>query len=125
MSKYLGVLATVTEEGIIQVPLDMLQTAGIKPNTKVELFSDSSNLFIRTAEKFCSICGVNTNTMNIGNQEICRDCLDRITRAAQEKPEEPKKPEEPEKPKEPEQQEDQNKGVVDIVEEPAAEEVKE
>lgn len=94
MNKFLGILTVVGEDGTIKAPLDMLQTAGIQPNTKVELFSDSSNLFIRTAEKFCSICGTNTNTMNIGNQEICRDCLDRITKASQEKPKEPEKPEE-------------------------------
>ncbi|SIR95318.1 hypothetical protein SAMN05878494_5387 [Bacillus cereus] len=85
MAQFLGILATVGEDGTIKVPLDMLQTAGIQPNTKVELFSNTSNLFIRTAEKFCSICGTNTNTLNVGNQEICKSCLDRITQAAQEK----------------------------------------
>ncbi|MDA1631783.1 AbrB/MazE/SpoVT family DNA-binding domain-containing protein [Bacillus cereus] len=85
MSQYLGVLGTVGEDGTIKVPLDMLQTAGIKPNSKIELFSDTSNLFIRTAEKFCDICGVNTNTTKIGNQEICKSCLDRIAQASQEK----------------------------------------
>ncbi|KOS25238.1 ABC transporter [Bacillus anthracis] len=85
MSKFLGVLGTVGEDGTIKIPLDKLQTAGIKPNTKVEIFTDNSNLFIRTAEKFCDICGVNTNTTRIGNQEICKDCLDRITKASKEK----------------------------------------
>ncbi|MEK4500000.1 AbrB/MazE/SpoVT family DNA-binding domain-containing protein [Bacillus sp. FSL R12-0069] len=84
MSNFLGVLVVVREDGTIQVPLDKLQTAGIKPNSKVEIFSDNSNLFIRTAEKFCDICGVNTNTTKIGNQEICKDCLERITKASQE-----------------------------------------
>ncbi len=84
MSKFLGVLATVTPEGTIQLPLDMLETAGIKPNSKVEIFSDTSNLFIRTAERFCDICSVNTNTTRIGNQEICKGCLDRIAQASQE-----------------------------------------
>ncbi|MGH0544868.1 AbrB/MazE/SpoVT family DNA-binding domain-containing protein [Bacillus cereus] len=85
MSKFLGVLATITSEGTLQLPLDMLETAGIKPNSKVEIFSDTSNLFIRTAEKFCDICGGNTNTTRIGNQEICKDCLDRIAQASQER----------------------------------------
>lgn len=85
MSQFLGVLGTVGEDGTIKIPLDMLETAGIKPNTKVELFSDTSNLFVRTAERFCDICGVNTNTTRIGNQEICKDCLDRITQVSQEK----------------------------------------
>lgn len=84
MSKFLGVLATVTEDGTIQLPLDMLATAGIKPNTKVELFADTSHLFIRTAEKFCDTCGVNANTTKIGNKEICKDCLDQIAYASQE-----------------------------------------
>ncbi|MCU5196504.1 AbrB/MazE/SpoVT family DNA-binding domain-containing protein [Bacillus mobilis] len=84
MSQFLGIIAVVGEDGTIKVPLDMLQTAGIQPNSKVELFSDTSNLFIRTAEKFCDICSVNTNTTRIGAQEICKDCLDRITKAAQE-----------------------------------------
>ncbi|MDM5370471.1 AbrB/MazE/SpoVT family DNA-binding domain-containing protein [Bacillus bombysepticus] len=82
MSQFLGVLGTVGEDGTIKVPLDMLHTAGIKPNSKVELFSDTSNLFIRTAEKFCNICGSNTNTMSVGNQEICKPCLDTITQAS-------------------------------------------
>ncbi|AXY09934.1 hypothetical protein CUC43_25695 [Bacillus thuringiensis LM1212] len=85
MSNFLGVLVVVGEDGTIKVPLDKLETAGIKPNSKVEIFSDTSNLFIRTAERFCDICGVNTNTTRIGTQEICKDCLDRITKAAQEK----------------------------------------
>ncbi|MDM5429061.1 AbrB/MazE/SpoVT family DNA-binding domain-containing protein [Bacillus mycoides] len=85
MSKFLGVLATVTEDGTIQLPLDMLKTAGIQPNTKVELFADTSHLFIRTAEKFCDVCGVNANTTRIGYQEICKDCLDRIAYASQER----------------------------------------
>ncbi|HGH7181609.1 TPA: AbrB/MazE/SpoVT family DNA-binding domain-containing protein [Bacillus luti] len=84
MSRFLGILTTVGEDGTIKVPLDMLQTAGIKPNSKVELFSDASNLFVRTAEKFCDICGTNTNTTTIGSQEICKDCLDRIAQASQE-----------------------------------------
>lgn len=85
MSQFLGIITTVKKDGTIQVPLDMLQTAGIKPNSKVELFSDTSNLFIRTAEKFCDICGANTNTTRIGNQEICKNCLDQIATASQEK----------------------------------------
>ncbi|EEK77715.1 hypothetical protein [Bacillus luti] len=85
MNRFLGILTTVSEDGTIKVPLDMLQTAGIKPNAKVELFSDTSNLFIRTAEKFCDICGTNTNTTTIGSQEICKYCLDRIAQASQEK----------------------------------------
>ncbi|HHI3604921.1 TPA: AbrB/MazE/SpoVT family DNA-binding domain-containing protein [Bacillus anthracis] len=85
MNKFLGVLTVVGEDGTIKVPLDKLQTAGIKPNSKVEIFSDNSNLFIRTAEKFCDICGTNTNTTSVGNQEICKDCLDKITKASQEK----------------------------------------
>ncbi|HDR4393118.1 TPA: AbrB/MazE/SpoVT family DNA-binding domain-containing protein [Bacillus cereus] len=85
MNRFLGILAVVGEDGTIKVPLDMLQTAGIKPNSKVELFSDTSNLFVRTAEKFCDICRTNTNTTSVGNQEICKPCLDRITQAAQEK----------------------------------------
>lgn len=85
MSQFLGILTVVSEDGTIKVPLDMLQTAGIKPNSKVELFSDTSNLFIRTAEKFCDICRVNTNTTRIGAQEICKDCLDKIAYASQEK----------------------------------------
>ncbi|MCU5595095.1 AbrB/MazE/SpoVT family DNA-binding domain-containing protein [Bacillus mobilis] len=84
MSKFLGILTTVSEEGTIQLPLDMLKTAGIEPNTKVELFADTSHLFIRTAERFCDICKVNTNTTRIGAQEICKDCLDRIAQASQE-----------------------------------------
>ncbi|HHK5536843.1 TPA: AbrB/MazE/SpoVT family DNA-binding domain-containing protein [Bacillus mobilis] len=84
MSQYLGIIVPVGEDGTIKVPLDMLQTAGITPNSKVELFSDTSNLFVRTAEKICDICGVNTNTTKIGNQEICKDCLDRIAKASQE-----------------------------------------
>ncbi|CUB50591.1 AbrB/MazE/SpoVT family DNA-binding domain-containing protein [Bacillus cereus] len=85
MSNFLGVLAVVGEDGTIKVPLDKLQTAGIKPNSKVEIFSDTSNLFIRTAERFCDICNVNTNTTRIGNQEICKDCLDKIAQASQER----------------------------------------
>ncbi|KAA0763004.1 AbrB/MazE/SpoVT family DNA-binding domain-containing protein [Bacillus sp. SH5-2] len=84
MNKFLGVLATVTEEGTLQLPLDMLETAGIKPNTKVEIFADTSHLFIRTAERFCDICGVNANTTRIGYQEICKDCIDQIAYASQE-----------------------------------------
>ncbi|MFH7833822.1 AbrB/MazE/SpoVT family DNA-binding domain-containing protein [Bacillus luti] len=84
MNKFLGVLATVTEEGTLQLPLDMMETAGIKPNTKVEIFADTSHLFIRTAERFCDICGVNANTTRIGYQEICKDCIDRIAFASQE-----------------------------------------
>lgn len=41
MSNFLGVLVVVGEDGTIQVPLDKLQTAGIKPNSKVEIFSDN------------------------------------------------------------------------------------
>lgn len=82
MSQFLGIIGTVGEDGTIKVPLDMLQTAGIRPNSKIELFSDTSNLFIRTAEKFCDICGGNTNTATIGNQEICKPCLDQITQAS-------------------------------------------
>ncbi|WP_270607501.1 AbrB/MazE/SpoVT family DNA-binding domain-containing protein [Bacillus mobilis] len=89
MSQYLGIIVPVSEDGTIKVPLDMLQTAGITPNSKVELFSDTSNLFVRTAEKFCDICGVNTNTTKIGNQEICKDCLERITKASQGNQQEP------------------------------------
>lgn len=85
MNKFLGVLIDVGADGEIKVPLDKLQTAGIKPNSKVEIFSDNSNLFIRTAEKFCDVCGTNTNTLSVGKQEICKDCLDKITKAAQEK----------------------------------------
>lgn len=84
MNKFLGILATVTEEGTLQLPLDMLETAGIKPGQKVEIFADTSHLFIRTAERFCDICGVNANTTRIGYQEICKDCIDRIAFASQE-----------------------------------------
>lgn len=85
MSKFLGIVTTVSQEGTIQLPVDMLKTAGIQPNTKVELFADTSHLFIRTAERFCDICGVNANTTRIGSQEICKDCLDRIAYASQER----------------------------------------
>ncbi|KAB2441371.1 AbrB/MazE/SpoVT family DNA-binding domain-containing protein [Bacillus luti] len=84
MSKFLGVLATVTEEGTLQLPLDMLETAGIKPGQKVEIFADITHLFIRTAERFCDVCGVNANTTRIGNREICKDCIDQIANASQE-----------------------------------------
>ena len=80
MNKFLGVLVDVGEDGTIKIPVDKLETAGIRPGGKVEVFSNINCVYIRQAEDFCDICGGNHGKLQtVGKTKICNDCLQDIS----------------------------------------------
>jgi bifunctional DNA-binding transcriptional regulator/antitoxin component of YhaV-PrlF toxin-antitoxin module len=83
-SRFLGVLATVGEDGTIKIPLDKLETAGIEVGEQVEIFSNGEYVFIRATNQFCDICGINGNMKQVGNLKICNSCLKVISEQAQQ-----------------------------------------
>jgi bifunctional DNA-binding transcriptional regulator/antitoxin component of YhaV-PrlF toxin-antitoxin module len=78
MNQFLGVVTTVDSEGNIQIPMDKLETAGIQPNSQVEIFSNGECVFIRTIETFCDACGTNGNVTQLGNLKLCSSCLQNL-----------------------------------------------
>jgi bifunctional DNA-binding transcriptional regulator/antitoxin component of YhaV-PrlF toxin-antitoxin module len=78
MNSFLGIVATVDEYGNVKIPLDKLETAGIKINSQVEIFSNTECVFIRTAEIFCDICGGNGNAKTVGNLKMCKSCIEQL-----------------------------------------------
>jgi bifunctional DNA-binding transcriptional regulator/antitoxin component of YhaV-PrlF toxin-antitoxin module len=83
-SRFLGVLATVGEDGTIKIPLDKLETAGIEVGEQVEIFSNGEYVFIRAINQFCDICGINGNMTQIGNLKMCRSCIQALHEKAQQ-----------------------------------------
>lgn len=82
--RYLGVLAHLSGN-TIEIPTDKLETAGIKPNTRVEIFSNNQYVFIRQAENHCATCGGNNGKLvKIGIMNLCADCVDSLSKAATE-----------------------------------------
>ena len=74
----LGLTVKVGEDGTIQLPKEMLEFAGIKD--EVEVFSDKTGVYLRTADLWCDLCGSNGYVEQVGDKKICLACLDNITR---------------------------------------------
>lgn len=85
LSQFLGVILDIGEDGTIKIPVDKLETAGIKPGGKVEVFSNVNCVYIRQAEDFCDICGGNHGKLQtVGKTKICNNCLQHISSKANE-----------------------------------------
>lgn len=75
---YLGTILTVDENCNLKIPLDKLETCGIKPNSKVEVFSSGQELTIKTIEKHCDVCGRNANPIQVGSMNLCPTCKEKL-----------------------------------------------
>jgi bifunctional DNA-binding transcriptional regulator/antitoxin component of YhaV-PrlF toxin-antitoxin module len=77
----LGLAIKVTQGGVIKLPKDMMDFAGIKDLGTVEVFADGGGIYIRTmeADEVCDICDMNNGkTKKIGDKKICGSCLNEI-----------------------------------------------
>lgn len=78
VNKMLGIKVKLNEDGSINLPKDMLDFAGIVNN--VEVFADAEGIYLRTADTFCSFCGINGNLEKVGEKHICKNCINTISR---------------------------------------------
>jgi bifunctional DNA-binding transcriptional regulator/antitoxin component of YhaV-PrlF toxin-antitoxin module len=83
----LGLGIKVTKGGVIKLPKDMMDFAGLRDEGTVEVFADAGGIYIRTmeADEVCDLCDMNNGkTKKIGDKKICGSCLNEIARTQKE-----------------------------------------
>jgi bifunctional DNA-binding transcriptional regulator/antitoxin component of YhaV-PrlF toxin-antitoxin module len=81
----LGLGIKVTKGGVIKLPKDMMDFAGLRDEGTVEVFADAGGIYIRTmeADEVCDFCDMNNGkTKQIGDKKICGGCLQELKRKA-------------------------------------------
>ena len=75
----LGLRSNVDTKGCVQIPQAMLEAAQIEPGSVVEVFvTAGGEVIIRTAEKYCDICKENGKVFQVGNKQVCYNCIQEL-----------------------------------------------
>lgn len=80
----LGLISDVDTKGCVKIPQAMLEAAQIEPGTAVEVFATAGGeIVIRTAEKYCDLCKENGKVFQIGNMQVCYNCIQELQQKAE------------------------------------------
>ncbi|WP_256859873.1 transcriptional regulator [Bacillus cereus] len=80
--QYLGVTVTISEDGIVKVPLDKLADIGVSAGDTIEIFSDHNHVYLRKTDTFCDTCKKSAHLIKLATLNVCSDCLSELQQQA-------------------------------------------
>ena len=76
--KATGIIRKVDELGRVVLPVEIRNRLGIDPGDGVEVFLEDDKIILRRVGQKCAVCGSSDKLIDIGDKQICLDCLQSI-----------------------------------------------